>query len=351
VGDPCSRRLEHADGSFAGVVLATIKIDFVRRFYKSLDVGRSGSVFLALGDGTLLLRTPFDSANIGVNVSKGPIFGLLKSKGPVGSAMLVARVDGIERMYSYRRLPTYPLLVSVGRSKQEVLADWRTTTTVLSVGLALLIAVLLTLGVRVVRQIGYRDRLERELGEAKAALESSNAALTSLAFNDGLTGLANRRHFEKALHREWRIARRSGALALVMIDADHFKQYNDLYGHPAGDQCLRTIARAIESGLRRPGDLAARYGGEEFAVLLPATDLAGARAVAETIRAAVQDAKLEHRGNPAGIVTISAGVCTLVPTAAANNPLALVREADRALYAAKAEGRNRVAWGPLLKEV
>lgn len=340
---PVSRRINHPDGSFAGVALATIHLDFFRRFHASVDVGRHGTVVLFLDSGTMLLRTPFDQALIGRDISKGRIFSMIRSQGRVGSAMLRSTVDGVERLYSYRGLAGYPLVVSVARSKEELLAEWRQNTTRLTVALLLLIAMLLTLGSRLVRQIEVRDRLERQLREAKDALEANNASLTSLAFSDGLTGLANRRHFENALQRELRIARRNGtSLALVMLDADYFKTYNDLYGHPAGDRCLRSVAAAIESGLRRPGDLASRYGGEEFAVLLPDTDLAGALDVAESIRAGVQGAQLEHKANPAGVVTISAGVAVLLPRASDTNPLKLVRDADRALYVAKSQGRNQV---------
>jgi diguanylate cyclase (GGDEF)-like protein len=340
---PVTRRIDHPDGSFAGVALATIKIDFFSTFYRSVDVGEAGTILLMMTNGTLVLRTPFDPSHIGTDVSSGQISRLLTTHGPVGTAMFHSRIDGIERLYSYRRLNNYPLLVAVARSKEELLAEWRATTSYLTIGLLLLIAGLLTLGARLVRQIVLRDRFERELREAKAALEKSNASLTSLAFSDPLTGLSNRRHFEKALGREFRYARRSGqALALVMLDADNFKDYNDLYGHPAGDHCLRTIGKAIESGLRRPGDVASRYGGEEFAVLLPDTDVEGARAVAEAIRAAVQDAMLEHRRNAAGVVTVSAGVCVIAPHASDTDPLKLVQEADRALYIAKSQGRNRV---------
>lgn len=341
---PVSRRINNPDGSFAGVALATIHLDFFRKFHASVDVGRAGAVVLLLESGTMVLRTPFDQALIGRDISKGRIFHLIRSQGRVGSALLRSTVDGVERLYSYRGLAGYPLMVSVARSKEELLAEWRQNTTRLTVALLLLIAMLLTLGNRLVRQIEVRDRLEGQLREAKDALEANNASLTSLAFSDGLTGLANRRHFENALQREFRIARRNGTLlALVMLDADYFKKYNDLYGHPAGDRCLRVIGEAIESGLRRPGDLASRYGGEEFAVLLPDTDLAGALEVAESIRAAVQGAQVEHEGNPAGVETISAGVAVLLPRGGDNNPLKLVRDADRALYAAKSQGRNQVA--------
>ena len=128
-----------------------------------------------------------------------------------------------------------------------------------------------------------------------------------------------------------------------MIDIDHFKQYNDRYGHVAGDDCLRRVAGAIAAGARRPADLAARYGGEEFAIILADTDLAGAQAVADRIRAAVAGLDLRHQDNPAGRVTLSMGLYVGHPALAArNDPLAWVDVADRLLYEAKGAGRNRV---------
>jgi diguanylate cyclase (GGDEF)-like protein len=146
------------------------------------------------------------------------------------------------------------------------------------------------------------------------------------------------------LHSEFsRATRQASALALIMMDVDCFKQYNDIYGHAAGDECLRTISRLIgDLTARRPGDLAARYGGEEIAVLLPNTDVAHAVAIADNIRSAIHSLEIEHSGSPAGFVTISAGVDARVPTRDAGEATELILAADKALYEAKKKGRNRV---------
>ena len=127
-----------------------------------------------------------------------------------------------------------------------------------------------------------------------------------------------------------------------MIDVDFFKQYNDIYGHVAGDECLRKIGKVVAYSMRRPGDLAARYGGEEMVVLLPGTDLAGTLAVAESIRGAVQSMEVAHTGNPLGVVTVSIGVEAFSPIHLENQPIELVEAADKALYKAKESGRNQV---------
>jgi len=186
------------------------------------------------------------------------------------------------------------------------------------------------------RDISARKAVEDELAEA-------NRRLKALAGQDGLTGLANRRAFDEALAREQRRTKREKkALSLVMIDVDRFKIFNDHYGHPAGDDCLRRIAAAIAETAHRPGDIAARYGGEEFAVLLPDTDEAGAEVIAAHILNAVRGLNICHEGNANGLVTISAGVASLVSAEFNANAEPLIQAADRALYCAKDSGRNAV---------
>jgi len=178
---------------------------------------------------------------------------------------------------------------------------------------------------------------------ANAALASANHALQALVLQDSLTGLSNRRHFDRGLDQEFRRAIRTGTpIGLIMIDVDQFKQYNDTYGHQAGDACLRAIASTIPRLVNRPGDIAARYGGEELALLLPGTALAGARAMAERVAQAVHDLAIPHAGSDHGIVTISAGVEAFVPVRDLDNEAELLEHADMALYAAKHAGRDRV---------
>ena len=186
------------------------------------------------------------------------------------------------------------------------------------------------------RDISLRKAVEDELAEA-------NRRLKALAGQDSLTGLANRRAFDEAIAKEHRRTKRGKkALCLIMIDVDRFKLFNDCYGHPAGDDCLRRVAAAIAETARRPGDVAARYGGEEFAVLLPDTDEAGAELIAARILEAICGLKIRHDGNVNGLVTVSAGVACLVPGESNGGPETLIQTADRALYWAKDGGRNAV---------
>ena len=176
-------------------------------------------------------------------------------------------------------------------------------------------------------------------------LDEANRELTRLSTIDGLTGIANRRHFDEVLAQEWRRAMRNRhPLSLVVIDVDCFKQFNDGYGHQVGDECLKAVAQILADKLRRPSDLAARYGGEEFVGVLPETTEEGAVALAEEVRMTLQNKRISHRFSlVAPHVTISAGVATTIPERGDENGFtALLHAADQALYEAKRSGRNRV---------
>jgi diguanylate cyclase (GGDEF)-like protein len=183
----------------------------------------------------------------------------------------------------------------------------------------------------------------QQLEERSRQLEEANQVLEGLSARDGLTGVANRRHFDEVLNREWRrAARERSALSLILADVDNFKMYNDQYGHLKGDDCLKALAETLARSLRRPSDLCARYGGEEFAMVLPNTEEAGATKVGERLRNAVEERRLEHAHSPtAQHVTVSVGVATARPLEDSGDPLSLVAAADVALYEAKKNGRNR----------
>ncbi|WP_436318110.1 sensor domain-containing diguanylate cyclase [Variovorax paradoxus] len=341
---PVSRRINHADGRFAGVALATIDIDFFMKFYDSLDIGEAGAVALILDNGTMMTRRPYSPEMVGRDMRETELFRAYTAQGSAGMAYLTSAQDGVTRLNNFRRLESYPLFVTAALSKDEILAEWWRETLWHSTGVLLLALAVGFVGWRLVHQFQLQIRTEAELRQARDALETLNKTLNTLAMEDGLTGLANRRQFDVALDNEFgRAMRNASTLALIMMNVDCFKQYNDIYGHAAGDECLQTIARTIAKVAgHRPGDLTARYGGEELAVLLPNTDVAGAVVLAERIRSAVRDLKIVHAGTEDGFVTLSAGVDAQKPVPGAAQPKELIRAADKALYAAKAGGRNRV---------
>ena len=195
-----------------------------------------------------------------------------------------------------------------------------------------------------------RDAAYRALREVQIQLERSNAELRRISCQDGLTGIANRRLFDDTLRREWQRARRHQSdLAVFLIDVDHFKAYNDSYGHQGGDDALKQVAVALQDCVERPGDLVARYGGEEFGVILPNTDREGAVALARRFMEAVHRLAIPHRSSPTGSqITVSLGLAHGVPaTGPGESPETLLNAADQALYQAKRAGRNCcVVWEP-----
>ena len=180
------------------------------------------------------------------------------------------------------------------------------------------------------------ERLEEKVG-------ARTAELRAMAMKDGLTAIPNRRSFDERLDDEWRRGVRGGQpLSLLMIDIDHFKLYNDHYGHLEGDSCIRAVAAALSDVASRTTDMVARYGGEEFAVLMSDTDAGAAQVMAERCLQAVAALGMPHLKSQHGRVSISVGVSTVLPARDAS-PDSLIGQADKALYAAKREGRNRFA--------
>lgn len=331
-----SRRIEHADGSFAGVALATITLDFFRLFYEEFDIGESGVIFLSSEDAIMLARRPFVENVVGSSIAKGLVFNEYRTKGPVGTAMLVSLIDHTERLYSYRHVDTYPLVVAVAVTKEHILGEWRSETRRLVMSGIFLVALISAFGAYIISQIKERETTEGKLRQAKQQLEA-------LAAEDSLTGLSNRRSFDAALQTEFeRALRNRSSLGLIMIDVDRFKQFNDLYGHPAGDDCLVRVAKAIKAIPARPADLTARYGGEELVVLLPDTDEDGALLIAERLRSAVESLQIPHTASPGRVVTVSIGVAATRPVTNQGDAKQFLKSADEALYKAKAQGRNQV---------
>jgi diguanylate cyclase (GGDEF)-like protein/PAS domain S-box-containing protein len=182
--------------------------------------------------------------------------------------------------------------------------------------------------------------------QAEEQLEDANAELSAMSVTDALTGIANRRHFDQMLRKEWNRAMRTASpVSLLMVDTDNFKAYNDFYGHPTGDQCLRHVAQALSSSVLRAGDLVTRYGGEEFAIILPDTIAEMGQQVGERMLAALERLAMPHQGAAGGVVSVSIGIASVIPEIG-GNPLDLVAQADAALYAAKHAGRATIRVAP-----
>ncbi|CAB5721497.1 Bacteriophytochrome cph2 [Delftia tsuruhatensis] len=349
-----SRRYNDGQGRFAGVVVVALGIENFLRLFGKIDIGERGAIALSTPGGRLLVRHPFREQDLGWDFSQSPNFLRHYAGAMSGTASFRSGLDGTERIYAFLRSERYPLMTTVALGRDEALATWRRQALLtLAVVLGLFLAIAL-IGWRLAAAMRLRSRAECSLVSAREELLDANRRLEVLATQDQLTGLANRRRFDEVLEREARRAAREGTpLSLLLIDLDHFKGYNDAYGHVAGDACLQAVGGALAQAMQRPGDMAARYGGEELAVVLPNTDGAGALQVAERLRARIEGLGLPHRGSRFGHVTASIGVATMAvdercPGAAApgagasGTALALVEAADRALYRAKAAGRNCV---------
>ena len=331
---PISRRLNNPDGSFAGVLLGTIRVKYFVDYYGDFKIDDKGALVLAMRNGTILVRRPFEADVIGRSLADSEIFTRYLPLSNEGVADVKAVVDNTHRLYGYRALASYPLVVEAGLSRESFIGPWRQDLIKTGLVLLVLIAGLGWFGIIVLGQLRQRIAMEREIRRA-------HEAVREMALTDSLTGLGNRRRLDMVLELEMRRAKRQGSpLALIMLDVDYFKRFNDTYGHAAGDDCLERVGGAIGKALRRPADLAARYGGEEFTVLLPDTDGAGAGSVAESICQAVRELAIPHADQPAGIVTVSAGVASTSPANEAT-AASIIKAADACLYRAKSSGRNR----------
>jgi diguanylate cyclase (GGDEF)-like protein len=315
-----SRRITGADGRFLGVVAGSIRFSYFHDLFGRLSLGSADTITVLRRDGTIIMRTPFDLDLIGKNI--GDVPGVKRALSETsGWYTAISVIDGKNRLYIWRN-GARPLVVLVGKPWDDILSLWRTEAIRIGATMMALVVFALAATLFLAREIGRRAKAEDRLEE--------------MATTDALTGLKNRRKFDSMIDIEWRRAiRQKVPLALLMIDADHFKAYNDTFGHQAGDQVLVGVAICISDSVRRAGDCAARYGGEEFAVLLPGLSSTEALAVAETIRLKVGLWSDEPQGT-----TVSIGVASLRP-AAATDWSELLSAADKALYAAKAQGRNR----------
>lgn len=332
VGKPVlilSRRTGIPEGSFNGVVLGSLSLSYFDRLFRDLKLGQAGTINLFLDDGTRVLRYPQKDRGPAPNFASAPNFQRFQRE-VRGSFVAKTQTDGIERLYTFTRVGDLPLILNVALSTQEIEAEWREKALVIGCLVIALCGITVGLSFLVVWELKRRN-----LAEAEMAVLSST---------DALTALPNRRAFVETFERIWADAlRRRVSIALLVIDADHFKRYNDHHGHAGGDLVLKALACAFASCTRRPNDLVARVGGEEFIVLLPDIDAEGAAYVADEVHTAVAGLIVESNGVNLGRITVSIGLAFGLPQRGAS-PDDLFRLADVALYEAKATGRNRTCY-------
>jgi len=365
------------DRNINAVMMASVDLYWVNNLVVTLARRPGATVMLVDAGGTVLAGDPQSASWIGKSVREANPFrkfadkteGTLRATGP----------DGVRRIYGFVAVPLSDARLVVGLPEAEVLnrIDRELQLSYLQLGFfGILMLIIAWIGgerlivdpirslARTATRLGRGDltaRPERQrwakefaplatalremaqkLAERDSELRAANEHLERLALIDPLSGLANRRNFDETLARNWKEAtRHRRPVGLLMIDVDHFKLFNDRYGHVEGDACLRRVGKLLTNIACRPGDLPARYGGEEFAVLLPGASLAGARIVAERLRHAVEELCIANADAPLGQVSVSIGLASLVPSLG-GTAQSLIEAADEGLYAAKRSGRNAV---------
>jgi diguanylate cyclase (GGDEF)-like protein len=365
------------DDSVGGVVLASINLQWLSDLFATAAQRPGTAVLLFDTGGTLIAASADEESLVGKRFADHLLLKTMFADDEGTTA--TAGIDGVRRVFAYIRVPGTNARLAVGLDENVVhsgidreigIAYWQ----LILIGIFILIVVwfggeqLIVKPIRALVRTATRfgrgdlraraaqeawiaefeplalalDDMAVKLAEREEELRIANEHLDELASLDGLTGLANRRGFDRELEREWkRAGENSSPLALMMIDIDHFKLYNDHYGHVAGDACLRTVGETLSTITLDSAVLVARYGGEEFALLLPGLDIKRTTALAEEARKAIEALLIAHAESPCGRVTVSIGVECLMPEG--NQPAAhLVEAADSALYAAKRRGRNRV---------
>lgn len=342
---PVSARLNNPDGSFGGVVMASIRLDYFRQVYDYYNLGDRDLMALMKADGNLVYIRPYSEALINQNISLSPLFTQLLKTTASGAAIYRAAVDGRPRIFGYASLKNYPLVVTAGYDLQEIRQAWIAD----SIGFVLLNLVLLgllfLLGFIVLHHIQLNLRNQLELTAVRDQLTNMNRTLQGLALVDGLTGLANRRQLDWFLPRAMeRAVKLRSPLTILLIDVDSFKAYNDSNGHLAGDECLRRIAECLKRLPNHSEDLVARYGGEEFMVVLADKTQPEAHLYALQAVRAVADLALPHEQSSVAekIVTISIGMHWQPRVFAGASPSEFIDRADAALYQAKDRGKNQV---------
>lgn len=338
---PVSRRINDFEGRFAGVVLASVRIEYVMTMLDGFEVGAKGAIALSLSDGHLLARRPFSAADLGRSIAGSTLFSA-QQNWRAGTLRMASPIDGVRRLVGFEHTKNHPIVVAVARAEDEIFDNWWHALAVQTATVLLMAVFIGVSGRYLVVVIRQRRDAQAGLRAAHQELIDANERLLHLAEHDGLTGVLNRRAFDaRANTMVANCTRYRRTVAVILLDVDFFKAYNDYFGHQAGDDCLRAVAHALATAARRPGDVVARYGGEEFVMALAETDEAGAATIAANALQAVRALRITHPHSPHDIVTVSAGIATVQCGGEPPGTLeALLQQADRALYAAKHAGRS-----------
>ncbi|KLD75658.1 sensor domain-containing diguanylate cyclase [Xanthomonas hyacinthi] len=323
-----SRRVDNADGSFGGVALASIRLEYLQDLGNTFDVGRSGSIAIIYDDGDVVPFRLGDQYLKGASIAGSQIHRTMRELHR-GWAIYRSPIDGEEWVAGFAPVRPFPMSLLVSMPSNEVLASWRK--------MALQRSLITIAGCALFVGLGIWLHLQLR------RVHTSEAKLSTEAWIDPLIGIYNRRGFDYKLQRALQQRQVTHSpVSLLMIDVDHFKLYNDTYGHVNGDACLRQVGQAMASCALRLNDVAARYGGEEFAIILPFTDEKGAERVAQQVRSAVRELALPHASSPTDArVTVSIGIACADMGNQQWTVTDLVDKADAALYRAKQAGRDR----------
>lgn len=317
---------------FSGLAGIGLNIKFFSTWLEKISVEEHGVIAISDMNLRLLGRKPETTAALGDVVDDAIVKAFIESDESYISIRQTSPLDGVPRLYGVRRVSDLPFIVIVGEADSDWQAAWYQHASIIIAVVAILwMLALFTLRI-------YLSRLDH-----LAELQVVRDMLEVQSITDALTGLKNRRYFNEMLDVEFRRARRIQApISIIMIDIDFFKAFNDLYGHQAGDECLKSVAKALQQELKRPQDLIARYGGEEFVCVLPGTRHADAIDVAKRIKDGITNLKIRHEGSSLeSYVTVSLGVATETCQEGIK-PENIVKLADDRLYWAKNNGRNKI---------
>lgn len=343
---PVSARMDDSTGNFAGVVLATVRVDYFRQFYSYFELGARDILALTLADSTVLYARPYPDAFINKSVISSPVFTAHSAESKSGSNIWHSELDGVERIHGYARLKRFPLVVISGYDKAAARAQWLKEQLPGVIVNGVLLVVILFMGIMVLRQAGAHIRNQKELTRTRDRLTSINQTLQSLALVDGLTGLANRRQFDVFLKDSLKRSARTGKpISLLLAQIDWFRDYEKREGQEAAQSLLQATGAVLREMSLLGTDMPARFDEEKFAILMPDTLPEMALEVGSQFLQAVRLRKFSIPAGkmPESVMSLSVGYASLTATGSADDASRLLQRAGEALNEAIEKGGNQVA--------